>query len=375
MTSSLDDSKFILTSGASIYIDLIRATLSQLVVFGHAISYFNVFVFLHEPNIPWMQNIGVVGFFILSGFVISYTVSRKQKADALYGFSSYFIDRFSRIYCAFIPATIIVIGIDMLSQAIGPSAYRYYSAFNIETFLGNILMLQDFPLLDRLSVECCTSFGSGRPFWTLAVEWWLYMAFGSIVLLLIRKRAVCSVVLVILLIPVPLYNLIGGRGNGLTLYWLYGVLAYYLLRSGYVFRMSQVTKVGIMILVAILTVARTYVAGRTAYDPIFALGLAVMFMYGVSVFSDVRFSRLGEQMIRIFARYSFTLYLVHYSILDFLNAHFDNIDPYLLLAIGFVMSNIIACAVGSYTEGPMTRWTRSKLKNIHLRIYEKQKAA
>lgn len=55
--------------------------------------------------------------------------------------------------------------------------YGYLNFFNTRTFIGNLLMLQNFPKFD-LSI---TTFGSGRPLRTLSIEWWLYMSFGLII--------------------------------------------------------------------------------------------------------------------------------------------------------------------------------------------------
>ncbi len=54
-----------LSENESIFLDLIRATASQLVLIGHAISYFSIATYLHQPYFPWMQNIAVVIFFYI----------------------------------------------------------------------------------------------------------------------------------------------------------------------------------------------------------------------------------------------------------------------------------------------------------------------
>ena len=68
-----------LTESNSIFLDLIRGLSSQLVVVGHGISFFGIFTSFHQPNFPWIQNIAVLIFFILSGFLISYSTFRKKK--------------------------------------------------------------------------------------------------------------------------------------------------------------------------------------------------------------------------------------------------------------------------------------------------------
>ncbi|MBU1322771.1 acyltransferase, partial [Patescibacteria group bacterium] len=68
---------FILTSASSVALDLIRVILIQLVLFGHLNGYFHLVNWLSPPVFPFIQNIAVSGFFLLSGFLISYSLSQK----------------------------------------------------------------------------------------------------------------------------------------------------------------------------------------------------------------------------------------------------------------------------------------------------------
>ena len=213
-----------LTEGSSLFLDLIRAISVQLVVVGHGISFCAIAKYLQPPYFPYIQNIAVVIFFILSGYLISNSIFYKLLTDKNYSFRSYFIDRFSRIYPAFIPALLFVLVLDYISKSISPQAYSYTDAFDIKTFLGNIFMLQDFPFLKHISFPI-TSFGSARPLWTLAIEWWIYLWFGMLIIKIFKaKPSIITIVCFLFLCIVPLYNLISGRGNGLTLFWLFGLL-------------------------------------------------------------------------------------------------------------------------------------------------------
>ncbi|MGB1307441.1 MAG: acyltransferase family protein [Oceanihabitans sp.] len=177
-------SKFKLSYSSSVYLDIIRAVSSQLVVVGHAISFLAIFPLIQPPKFPYIQNIAVLVFFILSGFLISYSIFRKDN----YSFKEYFIDRFSRIYAGLIPSILVVFIIDYVNIKLNPEGYNYYNAFNIKTFIGNLFMLEDFPGQVLVTNQPITSFGSGRTLWTLAVEWWLYMAFGYFIIKIWRKK-------------------------------------------------------------------------------------------------------------------------------------------------------------------------------------------
>ncbi len=218
-----------ITEGTSITLDLIRGISAQLVVVGHGISYCGILTFLHQPNFPWIQNIAVLIFFLLSGFLITYSTTTKNIKKASYSFLQYFIDRFTRIYTAFIPALIFVLFIDSINIYLNGDEYAFYSAFNLKTLVGNILMFQDYPILRYLPQEFrLTSFGSARPFWTLAVEWWIYLFYGFTVLVFIKDEKIKLSQLFVLggLSIAPLIYLVGGRGGGLMVYWLFGSVVY-----------------------------------------------------------------------------------------------------------------------------------------------------
>jgi peptidoglycan/LPS O-acetylase OafA/YrhL len=92
----------------SLMLDLLRAGAAQMVCVGHAVRFF-----AGGFNQPWPlpHNTGVVLFFILSGFLITYTLIERSK-DPSYGFGTFLIERTARIYSGLIPALLLVIIVD-----------------------------------------------------------------------------------------------------------------------------------------------------------------------------------------------------------------------------------------------------------------------
>src|SRR6478609_5849272 len=133
-----------LTKSSSILLDLIRGISAQLVVIGHLFSFYNIFGLRQHENRFLMQEFGVVIFFILSGFLIGYSVDNKSEKH-VYTFRHFFLDRFSRIFIAYIPALFVIALLDAAAWKISGST-GYAEAQNIQTFVGNIFMLQDFPI-------------------------------------------------------------------------------------------------------------------------------------------------------------------------------------------------------------------------------------
>ncbi|MDO8368160.1 MAG: acyltransferase [Saprospiraceae bacterium] len=356
--------------GSSIILDLIRGVSAQVVVIGHGISFFGIFKFLHEPNFPWMQEIAVLIFFLLSGFLITYSTVKKKLNDVNYGFNHFFIDRFSRIYGAFIPAIFFVLTIDLISINITPESYNFESAFNLKTFIGNLFMFQDYPIFSFLAINV-TSFGSARPFWTLAIEWWIYLWFGYIMLVILKnkKMTLLNILILTFLSIVPVYNLLKGRGDGLIVYWLFGAIIFIFSTLNLLVGISQKFKIFIVIILSGLSLVRAYLI-MNAYDPIFAFLLAIVLWLLIDIYKNKNISIRIAQIIRFNASFSYTLYLVHYSILAFLKIHFSqNINPYLLFTIGFLISNIISILIGRYTEIYLTK----KIKTfLYERIEDKR---
>lgn len=207
------------------YLNLVRAVAAQIVLFGHASHYYLDGRFLASGR---LETLGVLVFFLLSGFLICTSVLQKwEQTD--YRFEHYVIDRFCRIFSAYAPALIFVAAVDGTLRAM--PAYPYGDSYTPGTWLGNLAMLQDYPVfqvLRRLGVAdqpwFIRPFGSGRPFWTVAIEWWIYLFFGYVAFFTLRGRplTVRSLLILGLLAVVPIYNAMGGVGDCLTLVWALG---------------------------------------------------------------------------------------------------------------------------------------------------------
>lgn len=104
-----------LQPASSVLLDLIRGVSAQLVVIGHLLSFYKVYGYKEDGGQFIIQNFGVVVFFILSGFLIAYSVNGKNPD---YGFKEYFIDRASRIFIAFLPALVVIALLDFSSAAL-----------------------------------------------------------------------------------------------------------------------------------------------------------------------------------------------------------------------------------------------------------------
>ncbi len=340
----------------SSYLDWVRILSAQAVVIGHYGSWVGGDDTLLGGRVP-IQDLGVVVFFILSGYLIASTLNNKLAADPGYGFSDFFIDRFSRIYVTFVPALLLVLGLDAYSAAHGN--YLHAAAFNAYQFVGNLLMLQDFPLfsiLRRIASGAgpwlVTSFGSARPFWTLAVEWWLYMFFGWFVLVHLRgsARSWRDGLVLAGLAFVPVMHATVSRGAGLTLFWALGALAAVALAN-----VSQ-TLIGRRRLVAIAAGALVFAVARFAvarqfYDLQGVVFVAIAFVAGLYLArsgggSAPRRETGGSgDAVSVLAGAAFALYAVHYSVMEFALAVFPAVPRLNLAVVAFFASQALAVAI------------------------------
>ena len=200
-----------LKPGLSLYLDLFRLTLALTVVVVHASN--------PQMGGSWFKfplgDIAVLGFFVLSGFVISYVAATKETSAA-----SYAAARLARLWSVLIPALALTPVFDAIGRMFSPSVYEGWGIvvgfdhplFRLAAaaaFLNEIWFWSIAPL-------------SNGPVWSLGFEAWYYALFGAFIFSRGWKRAglVCFVGLIagpkiLLLFPS----------------WILGVLALFLARK------------------------------------------------------------------------------------------------------------------------------------------------
>jgi peptidoglycan/LPS O-acetylase OafA/YrhL len=291
-------------------LDLLRAVAAPMVCVGHA---FVFFIGGWPSGLPYLQNVGVLVFFLLSGFLITHTlVSRSRNPD--YSFWQFCIDRFAG-YTGLIPALLFVVIVDgsVLYLTGEPTIARYY---NLRTFVANLLMLEGYRGVLENNLRW-PSFGSASPLWTLAIEWHIYKFAGAIFFMVKTPRSIPYLLPVALFFgQTPAHFLFGaaqpdGMGWGLFSLWLAGAAVYLVLRPPY-----QLPVV-ILLVGASAAAFMAITSAGSEYDfrgyPLLA---AVIFGIVASTQSShlVTSEKVGN-VIAFFAEYSFTLYLIHHSIM------------------------------------------------------------
>lgn len=346
-----------LSDEANYLLDLLRALAAQVVLVAHTMSYLKV-GFSDSP----LARIGVVVFFALSGFLIANSITTAVSHGS--PFSHWIIKRFARIYAGLLPALIFILIVDLILTGIS-GFHPYAENFNTYVFLANIAMLQNhtatYPWFES-AFFTEQAFGTGRPLWTISIEWWLYMSFGMVCFLRsnIWKNGVLLTVF-ILLSTVPVLNILATYAGGLALVWLLGAVSVFA-AGAFEFRSLRfgiLLSVGIVfsILAAVqlsMTENLYSTPGTNPYDIRFMVFLTISilaFIFSAQMPGNYTSQRIiGRRFIGNIANFSYTLYLTHYTVLVFLDAVLTMFHPYIVFCLTLIISNSLAYYIALFTE-------------------------
>jgi peptidoglycan/LPS O-acetylase OafA/YrhL len=313
---SLMDTGLFSESG-SCYLDFVRALATNVVLVSHTFE-----VFRFNPRIT-MGGLGVVLFFLLSGFLITIVGYRRLDRQGNQ-FAAFMLDRCSRIFVPFVPALICVAIANFvfsLSQHGQMGVNRGPVAF-----LGNLLLLNDYPVLQALSriIDVRSifprSYNAAEPFWTIPIEFWTYVIFGLFLFGFVRRERIrlrIGLPLLMVAAPVFTWNAFAGGSGVLSLVWVLGAIVGYLWAT----RLASSPKrasLGALLLAfgGIGMAGRILKTGYDAYelqqDVFIALVVFGAFMILASV--DGKTGIIGKA-ITLLASYSYSLYLVHNTVL------------------------------------------------------------
>ncbi|TCQ03034.1 acyltransferase [Sphingomonas sp. PP-CC-3A-396] len=325
------------------FLDLARVVATNLVLFGHASQIF------YPPQAITTGGIGVVIFFLLSGFLITLTTARRWERPGLQ-FRNFMIDRVARIFTPFIPVLIavaltnVIVGIaphPILGVNTGPFA-----------FLGNMLLLHDYPVFQFLSHfgpvanVYPRAYNAAEPFWTIPIEFWTYAVFAFVAFVLVRreKPGLVSSGLLLIGLPVFIWNGFAGGAGNLSLLWILGSIGGILWLNMQLDRRARIRLGGAILGFGLLCAAgRIADAGFKSYDMHMNL-LAAMIFFGmvmiVSAFE--RWPSLIARPIAFLASYSYSLYLVHNTVIIVFHERFQGISPEVRFVSGMIVAHVIA---------------------------------
>ncbi|WP_428243459.1 acyltransferase family protein [Gynuella sp.] len=305
----------------------------------------------------WEGYIGVTFFFILSGFILSYSYQQRLHKD--HGLKAFYVARVARIYPLHLLTLLLAIPwLTLIGEQ--PSALTYGM---------NALLLQGF------SPDRHVHFSINLPAWSLSSEIFFYALFPLLILL--KNRLLLGLWVLCLgwqgIMLSPLLN------NESRHFWMYvfpvsrlmdfctGMLLYRLYcRMVERIKPTQATLMqsGAVVLLALFFALKGKVPQTLRYDLYYLLPMALLIL--AFSFSTGTLSRwISGRVLIILGEVSFSLYLVHYLVAQYLQyltdryqlfhgTRGDLIHASLVLGISLLLS----LGLYFYYETRMRRWVK-----------------
>lgn len=312
------------------FFDFLRFGLAQVVLIGHGIGmFYNYWGGFFPERIPYLQQIAVVGFFFVSGFLICRSVMTNFKykgGDATH----YFVDRFARIYTTLIPSLLFVLVADLLFSCAYPEAalLTYVSAKN---FIYNLGLIPSMPL------------GTLRPIWSLMFEWWIYILFGGLVFF--RKRWFLCLICIWMGAKYTFTVNAQGEAGHLEVIWFAGALGAF-----WFDRLTQRTEIARLSWPAFIGAVAIYLYTKNSYHLVAGLLMTLgLVLLAARLNSDEEaVSQVKKQRYAALAGFSFTLFMTHYTVLYWIQQALGSTTIGFLSSI--LLANLLAFALAYCTE-------------------------
>jgi len=338
----------------SVYLDAVRLFAALVVVLTH-LGYprFSGGLLLAFRT---YGNDAVMVFFVLSGYVIAYTAATRDRDVGTYG-----VNRLARLYSVAVPAVFLTWLLDAAGSRLDPALYDGFWYRSSEPFRR---VLEALTFTNQLWFHSTRLFSNG-PYWSLGYEFWYYAIFAAGWYFSGWKRtalvAACAAIMgpkILLLLPIWLLGAWVYRFNersritpaaGAALF--VGSIAFYA-----AFRATGMRDVLLGLTNAWL--GEAFVRGKLTWSDEFlssyVIGTLVAANFiGFHAISErvAPWMARGESVIRSSAGYTFSIYLFHYPLMQFLGAAFQP-DPRSPLAIAalFFGTVLTCCALGTFTE-------------------------
>ena len=302
------------------YLDLWRVIAAFMVFTMHLfLPQLNIYPIPSNGTSPFLHgqaHLAVIVFFVLSGYLISHSIHKKQMTLRRFA-----LDRSIRLYAVMIPALLLTAAVSWAAPRFSPHWASGFLAepMQLVRYLLNLLNCQQLWFL-------CVAPGVNWAFWSLGYEAWFYVLLAVFVFLKGRER-----IIVLLLAGL----LIGPKILLLFPSWIFGVIAERLTAKHYSEHRKTLWKAGffstlILIIAALLTPESIplwnhgssfgqrpwFYSANAAADSFFAILIAVNFLCA---------GKLGDSItiipnyygipIRWIAQRTYSLYLYHTPLL------------------------------------------------------------
>lgn len=156
----------------SLYLDLIRFVAALAVFFDHLSSQ----PFTKDVVMRGLGDYGAIAvtiFFLLSGYVISYVVTTRERSAA-----QYFSSRIARLYSVVLIALLLTFIFDFIGSSANPAFYGIqkilWKPISFEGYASSLLFLNEYQIFRFNGI----SPGTNGPYWSLSFEATYYLIGG-----------------------------------------------------------------------------------------------------------------------------------------------------------------------------------------------------
>ena len=312
---------------------VLRIIAAQAVLFGHLFTFFKISPFAEQKYFPHIQSLAVIAFFLLSGFLTDYSAQNKPKD---YSFTDYMKAHTFRIYSFFLAALAFIAIVDGCIIVLGE--YLHNDNYNGLSFISNLLML---PLIFQ-------PFGSGRPIWTLFIEWWLYVAYGYFFFKCKKDdengTLQCIKIIVgVALFTIPLGGYIWQGGQyAMTIYaFVMGIIC-----NRIYIRLSA-SKIRLSLTCTFILFAGSCLYFKDAYHFLTVIFMGLLFLQFLVLGRDKssHIGERGEKRLIFLSGVTYPLYLIHYTVIEFFLFTPFISSEILQFILSVALSNLIAIAL------------------------------
>ena len=316
------------------FLDIARTLAALLVALGHVRGLY--FVSIRDVANPGLltkafylltslQGEATIVFFVISGFLVGGQVWR-QMANGRFAFTTYFIDRFSRIYIVLVPALLLsaILAFSGVHFFGGTRLYAQHPLFPSQ--FDTDWHWQQIPChAAALQSILCDRFSFNPPLWSLGHEWFYYMLFPLLLTACYRPKSMAAKLAWTCIVCAGAFLVVPGIGFWLAfpLYWLLGTLSA---------RMQGKVPLLAGMIALVLCLAAFPVASLNVLPPWQTnLWIALTFAAALSCGRLLSFSLLPG-FWRWGAGFSYSLYAVHLPFGVFIAALFETLGTSPVLA-------------------------------------------
>lgn len=349
---------------ASIIFDYIRFLAALAVVIGHGVArFFGPYSEVNNPTIfekifrVLLSGYGspaVMVFFVLSGMFIGQSVIR-QIDNGNFKAGNYFARRLIRLWLVLLPALVLTYFIDTLGVTYLYSDGIYqenkvfgsinFESLGVDVFFSNLFFLQTI---------IAPNLGTNGALWSLANEFWYYVAFPLLYFAVFGKAPLLNKLVLFALTSLLLY-FIGADIAALFLVWLMGVVLLYMPTASIFARnYKKILTFSTLLFIGTLLFVRLSSEFDSKYIERLVCGVSfAIFCFSLMKTEDKFSVTPKHQKVSYeLAGFSYTLYLIHTPILCLCRAllidseGYWSLNPVNALVFMGVVALILALAYG-----------------------------